>query len=440
MNITPLERWISGKINTVGSNGRPDEQRLRAYQLHKLRETLRHATANGRYYKERLRNVDPDSIRDMEHVATLPFTYPADLRQHPTDFLCVSPREVSRIVSLSTSGTTGQPKKIFFTKEDQELTVDFFHHGMTTLTVSNDRVMIFMPGSTEGSVGDLLKKGLARFGCEAIVYGPIQDYRHALRALLEEKITCIVGIPLQVLTLSRTNGEGAVQPDIKSVLLSTDYVPKALSDSLEAVWGCKAFNHYGMTEMGLGGGVECQALCGYHTRDADLLFEIVDPRTGMPVPDGEYGEVVFSTLTRRGMPLIRYRTGDRSRFLTGPCPCGTVLKRMDHVTGRITEAVRLSDGRTLSITQLDEVLFRDKSIISYSAEITKKNGLDCLVLTVKAADLTYDPERLSALLTKDAAIDDLTANGLLQLDIRKGEPDYFTTGTSKRFIADRRLL
>ena len=86
--------------------------------------------------------------------------------------------------------------------------------------------------------------------------------------------------------------------------------------------------------MGLGAAVDCRALAGYHIREADLFFEIIDPDNGSPLPDGETGEVFFSTLTRKGMPLVRYRTGDLSRFLPEPCPCGTILKRLEWVRGR----------------------------------------------------------------------------------------------------------
>ena len=211
--------------------------------------------------------------------------------------------------------------------------MDFFHHGMMTLVSPSDRVIIFLPGKTEGSVGDLLRKALYRFGCEGIVFGPIDDYGHAIKTIVDLKPACAVGIPSQLLALSRYAefGTSVGQAQIKSVLLSTDYVPQAVVDSLTETWKCKVYSHYGMTEMGLGGAVECSARDGYHMREADLLFEIIDPATGMPVNKGEYGEVVFSTLTRRGMPLIRYRTGDRSRFLTQPCPCGSVLKRMERI-------------------------------------------------------------------------------------------------------------
>jgi phenylacetate-coenzyme A ligase PaaK-like adenylate-forming protein len=427
MEMTPLENWISRK---TGIPGRPDQTRLRDYQFCALRETLRHVMANSRFYKERLRGFSPDSIQSMADVTSLPFTYPDDIAARGTDFLCVSPRDIGRVVTLSTSGTTGNPKRIYFTEEDQELTIDFFHHGMTTFTDASDRVMIFMPGNTEGSVGDLLTKGLARFGCQAIVYGPIKDYEDAMNTLLSEKITSLVGIPSQILTLSRYGCKGQIK--LKSVLLSADYVPNAASKSIHEAWNADVYGHYGMTEMGLGGGVECKAQNGYHLREADLLFEIVDPLTGLQVPNGEYGEVVFSTLTRRGMPLIRYRTGDRSRFLTAPCPCGTVLRRLDRVSGRLSEAVQLPDGRPLSITQLDEIILAEPGISVYKAELIEKDGFDVLTITVKCADVSCDTDNL--MLKLEPLL------GGLKLAMTMGDVDFFTTGTSKRCIIDKRKL
>jgi phenylacetate-coenzyme A ligase PaaK-like adenylate-forming protein len=141
-----------------------------------------------------------------------------------------------------------------------------------------------------------------------------------------------------------------------------------------------------MTEMGLGGGVDCRALAGYHLREADLYFEIVDPVDGRPLPDGEPGEVVFTTLTRRGMPLIRYRTGDLARFLPGSCPCGTVLRRLDHVRGRLSGRVGLRNGLWLELADLDEALYPFPGLINYQAKVLEKNGRDTLVLTLFMCD------------------------------------------------------
>jgi phenylacetate-CoA ligase len=437
MEITPLESWAKKKLSLTERLSLPW---LQEYQLRKLRATLEHVLAHSRFYREHLKRIDPESIRTMEDVARLPFTEPADLAARSNDFLCVSPHHVSRIVTLSTSGTTGSPKRIAFTPEDQELIVDFFHHGMTTLVRRSDRVIIFLPGQTEGSVGDLLKKALLRFDCEGIVFGPINDYCRALSALLDLKPSCAVGIPLQLLALSRffQSGVPAREIQLKSILLSTDYASPAVVTALNQAWGCDVYDHYGMTEMGLGGAVECSARNGYHMREADLLFEIIDPMTQKPAADGEYGEVVFSTLTRQGMPFIRYRSGDHSRFLTQPCPCGSVLKRMERISRRMREPVRLFDGSFLSITQLDDVLLRNPSISAYSAEISRKEGCDCLALTIQSTRDPINPHRIAAELGKYLAIGNLIAQKQLSLKIREGEAEYFTTGTAKRAIADKR--
>lgn len=430
---TPLENWIADK---AGITGRPDPARLLEYQLYMLRHTLHHAKANSRFYKERLSGIEPDSIVSLHDLTRLPLTSAADLTANPNDFLCVSPRDIGRIVTLSTSGTTGNPKRLFFTEADQELTVDFFHHGMTTLADTDDRVMIFMPGAIEGSVGDLLKKALSRFGCGGIVYGPIRDNADALDALIREKATCIVGIPAQIVTLARTSLEKRTPLKLKSVLLSADYVPLAATPVIERAWNAAVYSHYGMTETGLGGGVECACRDGYHLREADLLVEIIDPVTGLPVPDGAEGEVVFSTLTRRGMPLIRYRTGDRARFLTAPCPCGTVLRRLGRVSGRFSEAISLQCGNTLSITELDELILSCAHTAAYSAQLTTAADGDRLSICVQPSGPAFDRGQLeNKLLT---ALGQRLEKARLTLELQVGTVDFFTNGTSKRKITDNR--
>lgn len=432
MQMTPLEAWVSGRLDL---SGRPTIVGIEAYQLAHLRATLVHAIANSRFYRVHLGGVNPASVMTLDGVARLPFTTPAMLAGDSSGFYCVSLAEVERLVTLPTSGTTGPAKRIAFTAQDQELTIDFFHHGMTILADPSDRVMIFMPGAIEGSVGDLLVKALARFGCKGIVYGPIADYDDALRALIESGATCVVGIPSQLFALSR---HSANRVRLKSVLLSTDYVSTAVTRAVGAAWGCHVYGHYGMTEMGLGGAVECSARDGYHLREADLLFEIVDPETGAPLPDGEYGEVVFSTLTRRAMPLIRYRTGDRSRFLTTPCPCGSVLRRMERVTERRDGAVQLEDGISLSIAELDEIVYRQSCVVDYRAEIAHENGRDRLVIIVEGTPSQGDLAAIAQALCRNRKIEQLTARGRIDLDVRAGQTGYFTKGTSKRRIIDNR--
>ena len=162
-------------------------------------------------------------------------------------------------------------------------------------------------------------------------------------------------------------------------MLSTDYIPAAIVRELEKIWGCEVFDHYGATEMGLGGGVGCEAHRGHHLREADMLFEIVNPETGEPVTDGEYGEVVFTTLTRRGMPLIRYRMGDRSCFIVGECPCGTKLRTLEKVRGRFSGFVSVGD-EILKLPDFDEALFPLSGLLNFSVTVTGSMGNEALLI------------------------------------------------------------
>ena len=139
-----------------------------------------------------------------------------------------------------------------------------------------------------------------------------------------------MGLPGQLFSLGRYL-RGQEQGNLSArVLSSADSLPPPAAEALGRLWS-GAIDHYGSTESGLGGAVQCSARAGRHIRESDLLCEIIDPLTGEPLPDGQWGELVLTTLTREAMPLIRYRTGDWTRILPGECPCGSVLKRLDHV-------------------------------------------------------------------------------------------------------------
>jgi len=360
MIITPLESWVSHKI---GSARRPlSRVDLEAYQLENLRRTLALVRARSPFYRSLFSGL-PQEIFSLDDLRQFPFTSHEDLRYSPLKFVCSSQDEIQRVVTLQSSGTTGEPKRIYFTAADQEMTVDFFLHGMSTLVAPGDRVLILLPGKKPGSVGDLLRIGLERLGAVPLPYGPVYDPQDALECMHNRQADCLVGSPTQVLGLALRWRPGMQKP--RSVLLSTDDVPAAIVKTLEHVWGCEVYNHYGATEMGLGGGVECAAHRGYHLREADLYFEVVNPHTGEPLPDGEYGEVVFTTLTRRGMPLIRYRMGDRSRFIPGGCPCGTTLKTLEPVRGRFLGFIPVGD-ETLRLPDLDEALFAIPGLLNFS--------------------------------------------------------------------------
>lgn len=451
MRLTPLEPWIQAKI---GANpGRLQRSDLEAYQLECLRQTIRLARLNSRFYARRLAQA-PEDITRLDDLRAFPFTTQEDLRQAGQQFVCVSQSEIQRVVTLDTSGTTGSPKRIYFTHPDQELTIDFFQHGMSTFTAPGDRVMILLPHERPGSVGDLLATGLTRLGANPVRYGPVRDPLDALAVMQANRINVLVGAPVNVLTLARFYESRKkprwVKPD--QVLLSTDHVPQGIVAALESIWGSTVYNHYGMTEMGLGGGVECQARRGYHLREADLYFEIVHPLSGQPVAAGDLGEIVFTTLTRQAMPLIRYRTGDLSRFIPGQCPCGTVLHTLEKITRRISGSVlinksasgkpdSLTDELSLSMVDLDEALFLIPPLLNFTASLTPQEHEDRLEINaVVMPDAPGDIEKQVLL-----ALDSISTIRIsqraqtLKLRIQLQEFDPSAAGSlAKRTIIDQR--
>lgn len=238
---TALEPWVLRRA------GVRDVAELPAYQLRAVRETLARVKALSGFYAERLGGVEPAAVRTLGDLGDLPLTSPGDVRDGDLRFLCVRPGDVDRIVTLPTSGTTGAPKRIHFTAADQELTLDFFHHGMSVLVRPGQRVLILLPGERPGSVGDLLRRGLARMDVEGVVHGPVGDPEEMLGLLSGGVFDCAVGIPVQVLGLARRGAAAGAPIHLESVLLSTDQAPRSLVTAVEHAWGCRVFDHYGST-------------------------------------------------------------------------------------------------------------------------------------------------------------------------------------------------
>ncbi|HYA31922.1 MAG TPA: AMP-binding protein [Thermodesulfovibrionales bacterium] len=418
INITPLEAWIREKAQIDHDlTGKPFVEALQEYQLQKVNEVIDYARRNSPFYSRHLASLPVTPLSALSDIAQIPFTTASDLKNDPFSFLAVPQGDVARIVTLRTSGSTGEAKRLFFTEGDLELTVDFYHHGMSTLVRPGQRVAVFFPGETSYSIGDLLLRGLQRMDVRTFVYGLVKNPNHAAEAVASFGPHCIVGIPTQVLAVACSPAGTAIgKGTIESVLLSADYVPQPLAKTLEEIWGCRVFAHYAMTEMCHGGGIECEALAGYHLREADLYFEVVDHETGVAYHDGEIGEVVFTTLTRQGMPLIRYRTGDIARMITRPCSCGSILKRMDYVRGRWNGLVRLDTDCTLTVYEMDETLFQLPGLLDYRATVSNvMDGRFRLHIDMHSAEEGNPTDReVLQCLNKVEAIRKAVARGILE--------------------------
>lgn len=333
MRPSPVDALVAAGLGRPGAA--PDPEALARWRLPALGRAVRHA-ARAPFYRERLGALPADFPRSLAEFQALPFTTPADLTGGHARFLAVSQDDVARMVTLSTSGTTGAPKRVAFTAADVEDIRRFFHVGIATLVEPGDTVLILMPGERPDSIGDLLCRTLPRLSARGLLGDPTGDPGNLRRDLETHRPDVLVAAPSQIRrALDDAAVCAAARDTLRNVLLSAEALPEGWKELLADRFGAVVFDHYGATEMGYGGGVECEAFAGYHLRETELFFEVVDMATGSPLPDGQAGEVVFTTLTARGMPFVRYRTGDAARWLPGPCPCGSGLRRLGPILGRI---------------------------------------------------------------------------------------------------------
>ena len=339
----PLDIWLARQCGARSSGELPGT--LAIAQTALLRSTLRQAV-RGAFYAARLREckLDITSVGDLER---LPFTTAEDLRNWG-DFLCVSQGDVQRMVTLHTSGTTGQPKRLAFTDADLARTRDFFAVGMSQLVGAGQRLAVLLPGAERpDGVADLLRQALGAAGVDVLApppevhatpspdADPCAEPGKALAQWLEQaKPHCLVAAPAQLALLLKHFPHRGPQ-GLAGILTSAEPLDDALGLALRRAWQCEILDHYGLTETAYGCAVECPAHQGFHVRELDVLIEIVDISGCKILAPGEEGEVVITTLQRQAMPLVRYRTGDVACLLPAPCACGSPLRRLGPVRGRI---------------------------------------------------------------------------------------------------------
>lgn len=342
MEKTRLEQWI------CEIEGLPELTReaLEHLQLCKLNALLERVHQRNPQY--------PSGIDRLTDLRKLPFTTSEMLAQHPGRFLATSQSEIQRVISGATSGTTGPAKRVFYTAQDTAHTVGFFAAGISEMLTAGEKCLIAFPFTGPFGLGDLIAQAVEQLGGIPVKAGFGQTWRELAELVRREQPETYIGFPVTLLGLTRVYGETL---PVRRALVSGDACPKGVMDALEQALGNRLYPHYGSRECGLGGAVTCPAFEGMHLRENHILAEIVD-ENGEPVPDGEYGELVITTIGMEAMPLIRYRTGDYTRFLP-PCPCGGVTKRLDTVSRR--------EGGPVSMEELDSLLFRLPELVDYEA-------------------------------------------------------------------------
>ena len=367
MKRTNLENWIE----TIEFLPKLTREGLEELQLRRLNETLARLKARGGFYKDY-----PEKLESLSDLQKLPFTTAQMLSEHPGKFLLTSQSEVSRVISGATSGTTGPAKRVFYTAQDTEHTVGFFAAGISEMLSAGEKCLIAFPFTGPFGLGDLIAQAVERLGAIPVKAGFGQAWGELTALVRETRPETYIGFPVTLLSLSRMYGEDL---PIKRALVSGDACPGGVMEELETILGSKIYPHYGSRECGLGGAVTCQAFEGMHLRENHIIAEIIDEQ-GNVLPDGEYGELVISTIGADAMPLIRYRTGDYTRILP-QCPCGGVTRRIDTVSRR--------EG-SISIEELDSKLLHIPELVDYRASFDGKLTIEARTLCEGVQRQIYD--------------------------------------------------
>ena len=315
MTITRLDALMREQ-EAMASTSRTE---IEAMQLRKLNALLKKEYDRQGFYRDL-----PASLRSLDDLKALPFTTAEDLAEHGSSMLLLSQSAVERVITERTSGTTGAAKRLFYTAGDLERAVQLFTAGLGELIFPGSVTMICFPFSGPNGLGELIAEAIERLEAKPLRVGVGKSYAELSAILQQEQPDTYVGMPVPLLSLLRVCGRGS----LKRALVSGDACPDTVLRCIEGLLGSKLFPHYGSREMALGGAITCPAHTGMHLRENHVIAEIVAP-DGTPLAEGEFGELVITTIGMEAMPLIRYRTGDRARILPGDCPCGSAIRRLE---------------------------------------------------------------------------------------------------------------
>jgi phenylacetate-CoA ligase len=334
-------------------------------QLKRLRTGIARVSVAVPFYKEKLAaaKITADKIRSLEELAHLPFTAKSDLRDHyPFGLLAVPMQEVIRV--HASSGTTGRPTVVAYTRNDIALWSNLMARAYAAAGVTaNDLVHnAYGYGLFTGGLG--FHYGAETIGA-TVVPASGGNTKRQLMLLRDFRSTVLCCTPSYSLLIAETAHEEGLDPrelKLKVGLFGAEPWSERMREEIEARLNITALNVYGLSEViGPGVSAECTAKQGLHINEDHFIPEIIDPITGQPLHDGEPGELVLTCLTKEALPLIRYRTRDRTRLIREKCACGRTTVRMERLTGR-TDDMLIVRGVNIFPSQIESVLLETGGI------------------------------------------------------------------------------
>ncbi len=361
---------------------------LEELQLQRLRAILRQAQQSP-FYRQRLAEagLNSDNLRSLGDLRRLPFTTKDDLRSRGLDMLTVPLTEMVRL--HASSGTTGQATVIYYTRQDIATWADLVARSMYMTGVRPGDVFQNMMGYGLFTGGLGFHYGAERLGALTIPAGAGNSKRQ-VQLMRQFGTTCIHIIPSYALYLLSTFGEAGVDPlelPLRIAFVGAEPHSEDMRRRIEAAYGLKAYNSYGLSEMnGPGVAFECPEQNGMHVWEDAFLLEVIDPKSLKPVEPGVVGELVFTNLNRQGMPLLRYRTRDLASYDDTPCLCGRACKRLSRIQGRTDDMIILK-GVNIFPLQIERVLMGMPELhTNYLVELKRENFDDLMLVKVEVRE------------------------------------------------------
>jgi phenylacetate-CoA ligase len=370
-----------------------DRDELEQLQLERLQATLNRVYAHVPFYRKKFDSlgITPEDVGSLADLARLPFTTKADLRDnYPYGLFAVPMREVVRV--HASSGTTGSVTVVGYTRNDIRTWSNLVARIITAGGVTKDDVIqiAFGYGLFTGAFG--LHYGAERVGASVIPASSGNTARQ-IQIMKDFKTTALVSTPSYALLIGETIREMGIPVSALSLrygLFGSEPWSDAMRQEIESKLGIIATDNYGLSEV-IGPGIsgECLERKGLHVNEDHFLIEVIDPETLRPVPPGEEGELVLTSLTKEAFPMIRYRTRDLTRLLPGDCPCGRTGRRMSRVTGR-TDDMLIIKGVNVFPSQIEHVLFEiEGTEPHYQIVVDRKGAMDEATVLVEAAESIF---------------------------------------------------
>jgi phenylacetate-CoA ligase len=367
-----------------------DREDLEQVQIERLQATLNRSCQNVAFYRESFARlgVDVGKIRSSGDLAELPFTTKEDLRaSYPYGMFAVPLKDIVRI--HSTSGTTGKPVVVGYTAGDIAVWASLVARILRAADITEHDLVQIAFNYNLSSAGLGFHYGAERIG-SSVVPSSGESVGRQVTVMRDYKTTALVGTPSYALHIATYLRERGIHPEelrLRAGLFGAEPWSEAMREEIERGLHLKAFDNYGLTELiGPGVAFECSERNGLHVNEDHFIMEIVDRKTLKPLPHGEEGELVFTTISKQGFPVIRFRTGDVSAVLEGSCPCGRTLARMRRVSGRVDDMI-IVDGVNIFPSQIEDALLKVEGIEPhYRILVDREGGADSVEVQAEVSE------------------------------------------------------